>query len=106
MSAASVSAIVGYTVPTASPFTDHIKPTKANSGISAVVSTCTYGTETFAALAKTVVLSLEVTSRPITGAELKTLLAQAQKLKMKLTSYHGLGMTAYTLTEGGSRPRR
>jgi hypothetical protein len=56
-----------------------------------------------AALAKDVVLSLEVTSKPLTGAEMQYSLRQAQKLKMKFTRYSGLGMTAfyYTFTETG-----
>ena len=104
VSAASVSAIVGHSVPAGSLFTDKIKPTKANHEISAVVSSCTYGAATsVAALAKDVVLSLEVTSKPLTGAELQYSLSQAEKLKMKFTPYSGLGMTAfyYTFTETG-----
>jgi hypothetical protein len=104
VSAASVSAIVGHSVPAASLFTDKLKPTKANHEISAVVWSCTYGaTTSVAALAKNVVLSLEVTSRPLTGAELQYSLSQAEKLKMKFTPYSGLGMTAfyYTFTETG-----
>jgi len=104
VSAASVSAIVGHSVPAGSPFTDKVKPTKANHEISAVVSSCTYGAVTsVAALAKDVVLSLEVTSRPLTGADLKYALSQAEKLKMVFTPYSGLGMTGfyYTFTEAG-----
>jgi hypothetical protein len=104
VSAASVSAIVGHSVPAGSLFTDKIKPTKANHEISAVVWSCTYGAATsVAALAKDVVLSLEVTSKPLTGAELQYSLSQAEKLKMKFTPYSGLGMTAfyYTFTETG-----
>ncbi|MGA2804461.1 MAG: hypothetical protein ABSF89_08725 [Acidimicrobiales bacterium] len=104
VSAASVSAIVGHAVPAGSPFTDKVKATKANHEISAVVSSCTYGAVTsVAALAKDVVLSLEVTSRPLTGADLEYSLSQAEKLKMKFTPYSGLGMVAYyyTFTESG-----
>ena len=104
VSAASVSAIVGHSVPAGSLFTDKIKPTKANHEISAVVWSCTYGAATsVAALAKDVVLSLEVTSKPLTGAEMQYSLSQAEKLKMKFTPYSGLGMTAfyYTFTETG-----
>jgi len=104
VSAASVSAIVGHSVPAGSPFTDRVKATKANHGISALVSSCTYGAVTsVAALAKDVILSLEVTSRPLTGADLQYALSQAEKLKIKFTPYAGLGMTAfyYTFTEAG-----
>jgi len=96
VSAASVSAIVGHSVPAGSLFTDKIKPTKSNHEISAVVWSCIYGAATSAAaLAKDVVLSLEVTSKPLTGAEMQYSLSQAEKLKMKFTPYSGLGMTAF-----------
>jgi hypothetical protein len=104
VSAVSVSAIMGYRLPAGSPFTDHLKATKKNDGISAVVSSCTFGAETsLASLAKDVILSFEVTSRPITGAELKKAFSQAETLKFKFTPYSGLGMTAfyYTFREGG-----
>jgi hypothetical protein len=104
VSAASVAAIVGHAVPAGSPFSDKVKATKANHEISAVVSSCTYGAVTsIAALAKDVVLSLEVTSRPLTGADLQYSLSQAEKLKMKFTPYSGLGMIAfyYTFTQSG-----
>ena len=96
VSAASVSAIVGHSVPAGSLFTDKVKPTKSNHEISAVVWSCIYGAATSAAaLAKDVVLSLEVTSKPLTGAEMQYSLSQAEKLKMKFTPYSGLGMTAF-----------
>ena len=104
VSAASVSAIVGHSVPAGSLFTDKVKPTKSNHEISAVVWSCIYGVATsVTALAKDVVLSLEVTSKPLTGAEMQYSLSQAEKLKMKFTPYSGLGMTAfyYTFTETG-----
>jgi hypothetical protein len=104
VSAASVSAIVGHSVPAGSFSTYKVKATKTNDEISGVVSSCTYGTVTsLAALAKDVILSLEVTSKPLTGAELQYALNQAEKLKIKFTPYSGLGMTAfyYTFTEGG-----
>jgi hypothetical protein len=55
-------------------------------------------------LAKDVELTLEVTSRPITGAQVKAALFQARNLKIKMTPYSGLGMTAYyfTFTEAGT----
>jgi hypothetical protein len=104
VSSASVSAVVGHAVPAGSFFTHKIKATKANHEISAVVSSCTYGTATtVAAFAKEVILSLEVTSKPLTGAELQYALNQAEQLKMKFTPYSGLGMTAlcYTITQSG-----
>ena len=104
VSAASVSAIIGHSVPAGTPFTDKVKATKLNHEISAVVSSCTYGAVTStAALAKDVLLSLEVTSRPLTGADLKYSLSQAEKLKITFTPYAGLGVQAfyYTFAESG-----
>ena len=104
VSAASVSAVVGFAVPAPTAYTDNLPATKQNYEISAVVTSCTYGSQTtLAKLGKTVGLSYEVTSRPLTAAELKKGLAQAQKIKMKLVPYSGLGMPAFyfTFTEGG-----
>ena len=104
VSAASVSAIVGHSVPAGSFSTYKVKATKTNHEISGVVSSCTYGAvASLAAIAKDVILGVEVTSRPLTGADLKYALSQAAKLKIKFTSYSGLGMTAfyYTFTVGG-----
>ena len=104
VSAKSVSAIIGHSVPAGTLFTDTVKPTKANHEISGVVSSCTYGAETsLAALSKDAILSVEVTSKPLTGTEMQYTLSQAEKLKMKFTPYSGLGMKAfyYTLTETG-----
>ncbi len=104
VSAASVSAIVGFSVPPATASTDDLKPTKENDEISAAVTSCAYGSETsLAALAKTVGLVYEVTSRPLTAAELKKGLAQGQKLNINAVPYSGLGLPAfhYTFTVGG-----
>jgi hypothetical protein len=56
-----------------------------------------------AGLGRDVVVGLEVTSKPLTGTELKHALSQVQALKFKLTPYSGLGMKAfyYTFTEAG-----
>jgi len=104
VSAASVSAIVGFSVPAATASAINLKPTKENDEISAVVTSCTYGSETsLAALPKTVGLIYEITSRPLTAADLKKGLAQGQKLNINLVPYSGLGLSAfyYTFTVGG-----
>jgi hypothetical protein len=104
VSAASVSAIVGFSVPAATASADHLKPSKQNDGISATLTSCTYGSETsVAALAKTVGLSYEVTSRALTEADLKKGISEAQNLKINFVPYSGLGLSAfyYTFTEGG-----
>jgi hypothetical protein len=104
VSAASVGAIVGFSVPAPTASADSLKPTKENDEISAAVTSCVYGSETsVAALAKTVGLSYEVTSRPLTTAELKKGISQAQKLNMTMVPYSGLDFPAiyYSFTEGG-----
>ena len=105
VSASSVSAIVGYSVPTGTFFGDTIKATKQNDEIAASVKSCIFGSQTsLKALAKDVILSYEVTSKPLTGSELQHALTQAEALKFKFTPYSGLGMTAYyyTFTVGGT----
>ena len=48
-------------------------------------------------------MGFEVTSRPLTGGELKHSLTQAQALKFVFKPYSGLGMKAfyYSFTDGG-----
>lgn len=104
VSAASVSAIVGFSVPAATASANNLKATKENDEISATVMSCTYGSETsLAALAKTVGLVYEVTSKPLTAAELKKGLAEGQKLNINAVPYSGLGLSAfyYSFTAGG-----
>jgi hypothetical protein len=104
ISAASVAAIVGHTVPTGSYFTDKIPATKKNDEISAVEKSCIFGSEkSLVALRSDVILSVEVTSKALTGQELQYALKQAEALKFKFTPYSGLGMKAfyYTFQVGG-----
>jgi len=97
VSPASVSAIVGYSVPAATTFIRNLKATKQNFGISAVATTCTFGAQTsMAALLKDVTLSFEVTSRPLTTSEEQQAIAKASAtLKFKFTPYSGLGVPAF-----------
>jgi hypothetical protein len=104
ISTASVSAIVGYKLPAPSADTLTLPATTKNDEISSVVTSCTYGSETsLAALPKDVIIDYAVTSRPLTAAELKKGLAQAQQLKMTFVPYGGLGVKAYyySFTESG-----
>jgi hypothetical protein len=105
VSAASVSAIVGRSVPAPTTDTRTLPPTKENFGISAVVTTCTYGTSSsLAALVKDVTLQIEVTSKPITIAEIKQTLLKLStaSLKITLNSYSGLGVPALYFTTTGA----
>jgi hypothetical protein len=104
ISTASVSAIVGYSLPAPSVDTFTLPATKKNDEISSVVTSCAYGSETsLAALPKDVILDYVVTSRPLTKAEIKKGLAQEQQLKMTFVPYSGLGVKAYyySFTESG-----
>ncbi len=99
VSAASVGAVVGYRVPAGTFFTNKIKATKQNDEIGGVERSCIFGSETsLAALRRDVVLSVEVTSKPLTGSELQFALKQATALKFKFVPYSGLGMTAFYYT--------
>jgi len=80
-----------------------LKPTKADDEVSAVVTSCIYGSVTsLTALSKDVVVGFEVTSKALTGTELMHSLRQAQVLKFVFTPYAGLGMKAfyYSFTDG------
>ena len=104
ISAASVSEIIGYTVPQPTFDTYKLKPTKTNDEISAVVISCTFGSESsVAALTKDVTLDLEVTSKPITTAEVQQALKSKATAALKLTfsPYPGLGVPALYFTESG-----
>jgi hypothetical protein len=105
VSAASVSTIVGFAVPAPTTATRNLAATPANYGISAVVTTCTFGAQaTVADLTKDVSLVFEVTSKPITTREIKQSLAKtaSASLKIAVTSYSGLGVPAvYEITTGG-----
>ena len=103
VSAASVAAVVGHPVPAGTLSINHLKPTKADDEVSAVVTSCIYGSVTsLKALSKDVVVGFEVTSKALTGTELMHSLRQAQVLKFVFTPYAGLGMKAfyYSFTDG------
>jgi hypothetical protein len=105
VSAASISAIIGYKVPAGTGTTFTIKPTKANYEISGTNTVCTYGAATsMAALLKDVSLSYEVISKPLTTAEMQNSIKEASKeAKFKFLPYSGQGVTGYyfSLTEAG-----
>jgi Na+-transporting NADH:ubiquinone oxidoreductase subunit NqrC len=95
VSAVSVSAVVGYKLPAPSANTLTLPATKKNDEISSVVTSCTYGAQTLAALPKDVIIDYAVTSRALTAADVKKGLAQANQIKITIVPYHGLGVTAY-----------
>jgi len=100
--AAKVAAIVGYSVPAGQLTTLNLPATKTNYEISSTTLSCTYGSETsLAALPKLVILDIETTSKTFTAAEFKQSLAKlaSDGLKMTITPYSGLGVTAYYFTE-------
>jgi hypothetical protein len=91
-------------VPAPTPGTLNLKATRKNDNIASAETSCTYGADTMAALPKDVILVYDVTSKPLTAAELKKSLAQVQKLNIKFVPYHGLGASAYyyTFSVGGT----
>jgi hypothetical protein len=105
VSAASVSAIIGYKVPAPTANTFKIKASKVNYETSGINTTCTYGAETsMATIVKAVTLSYEVISKPLTTAEMQASIKKASAAAhFKFSPYPGLGVTAYyfSLTEEG-----
>ena len=118
-SAASVSGIVGYTVPAPTSATDSY-PVDAALNISATATDCSYDTLPTAAdpyASKVVSLSYEVFNKPVTKALLKEAEAaqeakessaeKAIHFKAKYSSYSGLGVTAiyFTITSQLNIPK-
>jgi hypothetical protein len=106
VSAAAVSALVGYKVPAGTATVFKVKATKANFGISGTNTVCTYGgATTMAALLKDVSLTYEVVSKPVTSAEIQQEIKNASKGAIKYTfvPYSGLGVPGFyfSLTEAG-----
>ena len=102
VSAAAVSAIVGYRVPAATTTTVHLKPTAQNFGVSGVTTLCVFGAQTsLAADKKAVTLTFEITSRALTAQEVKTQLAKLKSASLQITvaPYSGLGVPAFLFTE-------
>jgi hypothetical protein len=102
VSAASVSAIVGYSVPAPTFSTLDEKASKLNDEIATSSSICTYGAEkTLAELAKTVILDIGVTSKSLSASELQANLTKVEKSsgdKFSISSYSGLGVPGYYVT--------
>lgn len=105
VSAASVSAIVGYKVPAPTAYTIPLKPTKVDYEVTGTDVICTYGAETsMATIVKAISLSVEVISKPLTEAEMQASIAKATKdAKFTFSAYSGLGVPAFyfKLSESG-----
>ena len=104
VSAASVSAIVGYSVPAATTYTHNLAATTQNGGISEVSTACTFGAgTTVATLSKDVTLSVAVTSKPLTTSEVQKSLTKQSSATLKITasSSSSLGVPAVYFTETG-----
>jgi hypothetical protein len=100
VSAASVSSIVGYTVPAGKYSVTHLKATPTNFETSSVDTGCIFGAEATAAdILKLVSLEADVSSKPITPAEIKESIQKASNgAKISFSSYGGLSYPAYYLT--------
>lgn len=108
VSAASVSAIVGYTVPAPTYYSIKVPATKKNFYISGVSASCTYGKETnTASILKAVTLDVEITSKPFTPAEVKEEISSVESTSklfhFKIKAYSGLGTPAFyfSLSDAG-----
>jgi hypothetical protein len=104
VSPASVSAIVGYSVPVATQYTSQQKATPANYHISSVVTTCDFGVETsVAGLKKTVLLESAIESKALSAAQIQASFKKAETaaraIHFKISSYSGLGVTGFYVTE-------
>jgi hypothetical protein len=97
VSAATISSLIGYKVPAGVVSTYTIKPTAANYHITGTNTVCTYGAEaTMASALKAVSLTYEVTSKPLTAAEMQKSLEAVTKIaKFKFIPYTGLGVPGY-----------
>jgi hypothetical protein len=105
VSAASVAAIVGHSVPAPTANTFNQPATKKTYGVSGVLTLCRFGADTSpAALTKVVVLELDVTSKPITlsEVELATAKTSTASSKIKITPYSGLGVPAFYFTDASA----
>jgi hypothetical protein len=103
VSAAEVSAIVGYKVPNPTANTVSQKATTTNFETSSVETGCTYGVLTsIAGLKKTVILDISVASKAFTEAEILTSVRKAETIskgvKFTLKPYSGLGVPGYFLS--------
>jgi hypothetical protein len=100
VSPSSVSAIVGYKVPAATGLIIKEKASKRNFGISFQTLDCTFGSpKSLAALKKSVSVSIETLSRPLTASELKTLTQRQLKAAgLKIEPYSGFGGTSLYMT--------
>jgi hypothetical protein len=101
VSAATVSSIVGYTVP-AGVYSSLVLPATAkNDEIKSTSSVCTYGSDkSLADVEKDVILDIAVTSKPITESEIESNVVKTEKssgAKYSISSYSGLGVPGYYL---------
>jgi hypothetical protein len=105
VSAASVSAIIGYKVPAGVPYVHTFKPSKSTFETSGTDTTCTYGAMTsMAAIVKSVTLEYETISKALTPQQIQQSLAQSSKLaKFKFTTISVAGDPAFyfSLSESG-----
>jgi hypothetical protein len=105
VSAAQVSALIGYKVPAGTFSSFKVKPTKENFEISGTDTTCTYGAETsMATILKAVTLTYETISKPLTPTQMQESLAKTSSVAhFTFSTYNGLGVQAFyfKLTEEG-----
>jgi hypothetical protein len=100
LSPAAVSAIVGYTVPKDTASTVDIPPKALNHNISATGTACEFSAgPTLADLKTTILVTKEVTSKPLTAAGLQAGLKAVKGSTVTFAAYGALGGHAYYYSE-------
>ena len=95
----TVAAIVGHSVPTPTGTAIDLKPNALNHELSAVGTSCEFSTGTsLAALKKTVVVTNEITSTPLTATAVEAGLKVATST-VSAEPYGGLGIQGISYTQ-------
>jgi hypothetical protein len=97
LSPASVSKLIGYTLPAVASETFKITPSTADFEIAGTSTLCIYGGKSAdeIALTREVYITYEVTSKPVTLATMQKVAASSKQTKFTFSKYVGLGVPAY-----------
>jgi hypothetical protein len=97
VSPASVSKLIGYTLPAVTGETFKITPTAADFEIAGTSTLCIYGGKDAdeIALTREVYITFEATSKPVTLATMQKLVGSSKQDKFTFSKYLGLGVPAY-----------
>jgi hypothetical protein len=97
VSPASVSKLIGYTLPAVASETFKISPTAADLEIAGTSTLCIYGGKSAdeIALTREVYITYEITSKPVTLAKMQKLAGSSKQETFTFSKYVGLGVPAY-----------